>query len=56
MSSSALIRKQDLLRVAEVAKATGCRIEIKLGDAVITIIPNEKPINNSGIDYSRPSL
>lgn len=56
MSAPALLRKQDMLRAAEVAKTTGCRVEIKIGDAVITIVPDEKAAKDSGIDYSRPSL
>lgn len=56
MSSPALIRKQDMQRAAEVAKSTGCRIEIKVGDAVVTVIPDAATIKEPGIDYSRPSL
>ena len=56
MSAPALLRKQDMLRAAEVAKSTGCRMEIKVGDAVITIIPEEKSTQGDGIDYTRPVL
>jgi hypothetical protein len=47
-------------RAAEVANETGCRIEIKVGDSVITVIPEDKTPAPSrkrdGIDYSRPVL
>ncbi|WP_167693491.1 hypothetical protein [Sinorhizobium meliloti] len=56
MSAPALVRKQDMQRAAEVAKATGCRVEIRIGEAVITVIPDEKATKESGVDYSRPSL
>lgn len=56
MSAPALIRKQDMLRAAEVAKTTGCRMEIKIGDAVVTFIPEDKSSKDDGIDYSRPVL
>lgn len=56
MSAPALIRKQDMQRAAEVAKSTGCRIEIKVGDAVFTVIPDAPAGKEPGIDYSRPSL
>jgi hypothetical protein len=56
MSAPALIRKQDMQRAAEVAKTTGCRIEIKIGDAVFTVIPEAPAAKEVGIDYSRPSL
>jgi hypothetical protein len=56
MSAPALLRKQDMLRAAEVAKTTGCRVEIKVGDAVITLFPEEKATKEAGVDYSRPSL
>lgn len=55
MSVPALVRKQDLMRAAEVANATGCRIEIKVGDVTVTVIPKAE-IEQAGIDYSRPSL
>lgn len=63
MSAPALIRKQDMLRAAEVAKSTGCRVEIKLGDAVVALYPDTgttltpaPPAKADGIDYSRPVL
>ncbi|NSZ65164.1 hypothetical protein G6L16_018645 [Agrobacterium tumefaciens] len=55
MSAPALVRKQDLLRAAEVANSTGCRIEIKIGDVTITVVPKTET-EEAGIDYSRPSL
>jgi hypothetical protein len=58
MTAPALLRKTDMRRAAEVANETGCRIEIKVGDSVITVIPEDKavtPIRKSnGIDYTRP--
>jgi len=63
MSTPALIRKQDMLRAAEVAKSTGCRVDIKVGDAVVSITPFTEacapasaPAKGDGIDYSRPVL
>lgn len=56
MSAPALVRKQDMLRAAEVAKTTGCRVEIRLGDAVITVFPDAPATKEGGVDYSRPSL
>lgn len=56
MSAPALIRKQDMKRAAEVAKTTGCRVEIRIGDAVVTVIPDHTPTKEVGIDYSRPVL
>lgn len=65
MSTPALIRKQDMLRAAEVAKETGCRIDIKVGDAVVSIFPDagqpptpnaNKTVKDDGVDYSRPIL
>jgi len=54
VAAAALVRKQDLMRAAEVANATGCRIEIKIGDVTVTVVP--KSDEKAGIDYSRPSL
>lgn len=63
MSAPALIRKQDIQRAAEVAKGTGCRVEIKIGDATVTLYPEpaaipakSTPKNTQGVDYSRPVL
>lgn len=63
MSAPALIRKQDMMRAAEVAKSTGCRVEIKLGDTTVTLYPEAEapstraaPEKDGGIDYSRPVL
>ncbi|MNL65620.1 hypothetical protein D3C87_1899730 [compost metagenome] len=55
MAAAALVRKQDLMRAAEVANATGCRIEIKICDVTITVVPKTET-EKDGIDYSRPSL
>ena len=46
-------------RAAEVAKSTGCRVEIKVGDTVISVFPPSdqgKAQKDAGIDYSRPRL
>lgn len=63
MSAPALIRKQDMQRAAEVAKSTGCRVEIKIGDATVTLYPDAStalgptgPTKVDGIDYARPVL
>lgn len=32
MTAPALVRKTDMLRAAEVARKTGCRVEFKSGD------------------------
>lgn len=63
MSVPALIRKQDMKRAAEVASETGCRIDIKVGDSVVSIYPNTETATtgtatkkSDGIDYSRPDL
>ena len=59
MSTPALLRKQDMQRAAEVAKSTGCRVEIKVGDTVISVFPPSdqgKAQKDAGIDYSRPRL
>ncbi|WP_162939634.1 hypothetical protein [Neorhizobium sp. NCHU2750] len=56
MSAPALIRKEDMRRAAEVAKETGCRIEIRIGDAVFVVDPTAPAAKESPIDYSRPSL
>lgn len=55
MAASALVRKQDLMRAAEVANATGCRIEFKIGEMTVTVVPKAET-EQVGIDYSRPSL
>ena len=58
MTAPALLRKTDMKRAAEVANETGCRIEIKVGDSVITVIPEDKTPapgrKHNGIDYTRP--
>lgn len=56
MTAAALVRKTDMRRAAEVANETGCRIEIKVGDSVITVIPEGKADKETGVDYSRPVL
>ena len=56
MTTPALIRKPDMIRAAEVAKQTGCRVEIKIGDAVITVIPDDNKRQSDGIDYGKPVL
>lgn len=60
MTAPALIRKPDMLRAAQIANETGCRLEIKVGDAVITIIP-ASPVDGptergAGVEYRRPQL
>ncbi|WP_139790432.1 hypothetical protein [Rhizobium rhizosphaerae] len=63
MSTPALIRKQDLLRAAQVVMDTGCVIEIKRGDMVfkISLDDEEKVLANAGkivtgLDCRRPQL
>ncbi|MDP9564350.1 MULTISPECIES: hypothetical protein [Agrobacterium] len=56
MTQPAILRKQDMMRAAEVANNSGCRIEIKVGDTVITVIPSSENEKVKGIDYSRPVL
>lgn len=56
MTVPARIRKPDMLRAAEVAKETGCRVEIRIGEAVFTAYPDTQAPRGSGIDYSRPEL
>ena len=58
MTAPAIIRKTDLLRAAKVSNSTGCKIEIKSGDTIIVVHPEEKPdaIIRNGLDYSRPIL
>jgi hypothetical protein len=48
MSAPALIRKQDMRRAAEVAKSTGCRMEIKIGNTIVTIIPDGRKVKDRG--------
>jgi hypothetical protein len=50
MTTPGIIRKADLIRAAEAAKRTGCRIEIKIGDTLITIFPDEEKRRDSAID------
>lgn len=63
MTAPALIRKPDMLRAAQIANETGCRLEIKVGDAVITVIPAipASPVDapterGAGVEYRRPQL
>lgn len=57
MTVPAVLRKPDLRRAAEVSKETGCAIEIRFGDAVVTIYPAGKEDDDrKGIDFSRPVL
>jgi hypothetical protein len=56
MTRAAAVRKTDMLRAAEVARKTGCRVEIKSGDFVITVIPEDNIRKDPGIDYSPPEL
>lgn len=56
MTTPGIIRKADLIRAAEAAKRTGCRIEIKIGDTVITIFPDEEKSEDDGIDYGKPVM
>ncbi len=58
MTAPALVKQADLKRAAEVANGSGCKIEIKIGEAVITVIPRSEIDfeKSKGIDYSRPVL
>lgn len=56
MTASALVKQSDIKRIANVAKQTGQRIEIKVGEAVITVFPESNKGQDSGIDYGRPVL
>ncbi|WP_275790457.1 hypothetical protein [Pararhizobium gei] len=56
MTAPSLIRKPDMLRAAEVAKETGCRVKIRLGEAVFIAYPDGGSQKEAGIDYSRPTL
>jgi hypothetical protein len=56
MTRASAVRKTDRLRAAEVARKTGCRVEIKSGDFVITVIPEVNSQKDAGIDYSPPEL
>lgn len=60
MTAPALVKRSDMMRAAQVANETGCRIEIKVGDSVITVIPDVPKTagakGRDGIDYSRPVL
>lgn len=64
MTIPAVMRKADMMRAAEVAKQTGCRMEIRIsksGETVITIIPQEREPDTAAeeyphLDHSRPEL
>lgn len=56
MTAPTLVRKPDMLRAAEIAQKTGCRVEIRIGDVVVTVYPQEKSGKENGVDYSRPVL
>ncbi|MGV1867169.1 MULTISPECIES: hypothetical protein [unclassified Rhizobium] len=56
MTTQATIRKPDLIRAAQAAKQTGCRIEIKIGDTTITVYPDEDRQKENGIDYGKPVM
>lgn len=40
MTATALIRRSDLKRMADIAKAEGVRVSIEIGDTVITVSPD----------------
>lgn len=40
MSATALVRRSDLKRLADVAKATGMRIEIEVNGVIVRIAPD----------------
>lgn len=40
MSGTALIRRSDLKRLADVAKAEGVRVSIEIGGTIITVSPD----------------
>ncbi len=60
MTKRAVITQRELMRLAEVARATGCRVEVKYGEVTIAIFPNAgsevqpKTGYVDGLDYSRP--
>ena len=62
MTKRAIITQRELMRLAEVSRATGCRIEVKYGEVAIAIFPDAgteaqpKTSIVDGIDYSRPVL
>lgn len=56
MTRPALIKKSDLMRAAEAAKQSGCRVEFKIGDTVISVIPEDASKTSSGIEFGRPTL
>ncbi len=56
MTKPAIIRKSDLKRYAEVATEKQCKIVIKNGDTTITVEPDYRTQEATGIDYSHPIL
>lgn len=56
MTRPATIRKGDLLRYADVANRKGCKVVVKIGETVITVIPDDRKTEDDGIDYNRPVL
>ena len=62
MTARSLISKPDLIRAAEAAKLTGCRIDIKISDTLISIFPDagnrdgEETHRIDGIDYGKPVM
>lgn len=62
MTKKAIITQRELMRLAEVARATGCRMEVKYGEVTIAIFPDARPTAEpktgyaDGLDYSRPVL
>lgn len=62
MSLRALLTQSDLTRIAKAAKASGCRAEIRYGNATVVFIPDDAAAPEAksgvidGIDYSRPVL
>ncbi|CAN7549547.1 hypothetical protein LJR030_000822 [Rhizobium sp. LjRoot30] len=56
MTRPALIKKSDLMRAAEAAKQSGCRVEFRIGDTTIAIIPEDLSRRDDGIEYGRPIL
>jgi hypothetical protein len=56
MTAAATIRKGDLMRYADVANKKGCQVIVKIGETIITVIPDEKKKEEGGIDYERPIL
>ncbi|MGT2444450.1 hypothetical protein ACU4I5_18500 [Ensifer adhaerens] len=62
MTKKAMITQRELMRLADVARVTGCRIEVRYGEVTIAIFPDSgsavQPKTGvvNGIDHSRPEL